>query len=414
MSDVCSPVSRQLLPVEDALHRISSSLEPVHGSEQITLKSALHRVLAEPLHAPADIPGFSNASMDGYACRCEKDQPFQRRLVGASLAGHPYRKDLRPGECIRIFTGAMLPGEADCVAMQEHVEVDGDIVHFPGNFQPGQNIRLPGEDIARGQLLLQPPKKLSAMDLGLLASAGICHVRVKRPLKIAFLSTGDELTALGQPLGPGRIYDSNRYTLGGLLAEYAAADLGVVGDDKDSLRQCIVDAAGNYDVLITTGGASVGDADYIAEILGEIGQVDFWKIAMKPGKPLAYGKIGQCCFFGLPGNPASVIATFHQFVAPALDLLSGAGKTRPLRFKVRCSSALQKAPGRQEFQRGILTRHDDGELTVTSAGKQGSHILSAVSRANCYIVLADDCTGTEKGEWVVVEPFSTRLQEAEK
>jgi len=413
MTDVCSPAGENLLSVKDALDRIRASILPVRGSERISLKRALHRVLAEALFAPADIPGFSNASMDGYACRCEKGQPFRRTLVGTSMAGHPYSKVLQPGECIRIFTGAMLPQGADCVAMQEHVQVDADSVHFPGNLRPGENIRLPGEDIAKGQLLLQSPKKLTAMDLGLLASAGIYHVRVKRPLQIAFLSTGDELTALGQPLEPGRIYDSNRYTLTGLLADYAAVDLGVVGDDRASLRQCIIDSAANHDVLITTGGASVGDADYIAAILAEIGQVDFWKIAMKPGKPLAYGKIGECCFFGLPGNPASVIATFQQFVAPALRLLSGAEKTTPLRLKVRCDSTLQKSPGRQEFQRGILSQYEDGSLTVASAGKQGSHILTAVSRANCYIVLPAESAGVDKGEQVVVEPFSVLLQETE-
>jgi molybdopterin molybdotransferase len=256
--------------------------------------------------------------------------------------------------------------------------------------------------------LIAQPKKLTAVDLGLLASAGVEQVTVKRRLKIAYFSTGDELTASGQPLMPGKIYDSNRAMLGGLLADtsYNVADLGVIPDNKQLLEDSFIEAAKNHDVIITTGGASVGEADYVKEILQGCGEVNFWKMAIKPGKPLAFGKIGACCFFCLPGNPVAVVVTFQQVVAPALRQLSGAPPAKPLRLTATCTTPLKKAPGRQEYQRGILSQDENGEFFVTSAGQQGSHILSSMSRSGCYIVLPEHCKGIQAGEKVTVEPFS--------
>ena len=414
MTDICSTEASGLLSVNDALLKISESIVPIPGSEIVSLPKALGRILNEPVYSPVDIPSHRNSSMDGYAFfsgDITSTHSFTLKLSGVSWAGKPYKGQISPGNCVRIFTGAIVPEGADSVVMQELVTARGNKITFPADVKPHQNIRNPGEDIQQGSILFKSTKKLTAIDLGLLASSGIYNLCVKRKLKIAFFSTGDELTSISKPLKPGQIYDSNRYTLKGLLENHAwdATDLGVVADDKQLLKDRLIEASKTYDVIITTGGASVGEADYIKDILDEIGEVSFWKIAMKPGKPLAFGSIGQCTFLGLPGNPVSVIATYHQVVFPALQKLSGEAPTKALRLKVPCTSILKKTAGRQEYQRGILTQHDKGQLSVESAGKQGSHILSAISKANCYIVLSAECKGVKPGELVDVEPFNTHI-----
>jgi molybdopterin molybdotransferase len=411
MIDACSREAKQLLSLKEALEKIKAAIQPVSGTEKVKLKNALGRVLSEPIYSPINIPHDRNAAMDGYAFASgdiAQKQAFTLSLAGTSWAGRPFQGQLKKGECIRIFTGAVVPEGADSVIMQEHVQVQEQNIHFPADTKALQNIREVGEDIKQGGLLCVHPKILTAVDLGLLASAGICDITVRQPVKIAFFSTGDELTALGQPLESGKIYDSNRYTLNGLLADacYSIADLGVIPDDKQKLEDSLVEASKNYDAIITTGGASVGEADYVKEILENCGEMNFWKIAIKPGKPLAFGKIGRCYFFGLPGNPVAVIATFQQIVTPALKQLSGAPYSKPLQLTATCTSALKKAPGRQEFQRGILTQDDNGEFFVASVDKQGSHILSSMSHANCYIVLASECNGMQAGDRVTVQPFS--------
>jgi molybdopterin molybdotransferase len=352
--------------------------------------------------------------MDGYAF-ASSDKPkqgvFSLQCVGISWAGKPFVGQLQTGQCVRIFTGAVLPPETDSVIMQENVQVDGSSIGFPEDTAIHDNVRYVGEDVRQGECLMAPPKSLAVSDISLLASAGVAQVVVKRVLRIAFLSTGDELLTLGQPLTTGKIYDSNRYMLQGLLADVkvSATDLGIIPDDKQLLEDSLLAAAKGFDVLITTGGASVGEADYVQEILERCGEVKFWKIAIKPGKPLAFGKIGASYFFGLPGNPVSVMATFQQIVAPALRQLAGEPPRKALRVAATCSSVLKKAAGRQEFQRGILTQDDGGNFLVLSSGAQGSNILSSLSRANCYIVLPSECTGVNVGEKVLVEPFSLLL-----
>ncbi|MCK9394719.1 MAG: molybdopterin molybdotransferase MoeA [Methylobacter sp.] len=411
MIDLCSQESRPLLTIGDALDRIKTAVHPVSDTEKSALKNALGRVLAEPVYSPINIPHDRNAAMDGYAfasCDMADGHAFALSLAGTSWAGRPFQGRMQPGQCIRIFTGAVVPEQADSVIMQEHVQVQDQTIHFPADTRALQNIRKIGEDVKQGACLIATPKKLTAVDLGLLASAGVDQVAVKRQLKIACFSTGDELTALGQPLEPGKIYDSNRAMLGGLLADpgYSIVDFGVIPDDKQLLEDRFIEASKNHDVVITTGGASVGEADYVKEILQSCGEVDFWKIAVKPGKPLAFGKIGSCYFFGLPGNPVAVVVTFQQIVAPALRQLSGAPPAKPLRFTATCTSALKKAAGRQEYQRGILSQDENGEFFVASAGQQGSHILSSMSRSGCYIVLPEECKGVQTGDKVIVEPFS--------
>lgn len=399
------------MSIDDALDRIKTAVNPVNSTEKAALKNALGRVLAESVYSPINIPHDRNSAMDGYAFASRDiadGQAFTLALTGTSWAGRPFEGQLQPGQCVRIFTGAVVPEQADSVIMQEHVQVQGQTIHFPVGARALQNIRKIGEDVKQGACLIAEPKKLTAVDLGLLASAGIDQVTVKRQLKIAHLSTGDELTALGRPLEPGKIYDSNRAMLGGLLTDpgYSVVDLGVIPDNKQLLEDCFIEASKHYDVIITTGGASVGEADYVKEILQNCGEVNFWKIAIKPGKPLAFGKIGQCYFFGLPGNPVAVVVTFQQIVAPALRQLSGASPSKPLRFTATCTSPLKKSPGRQEYQRAILSQDERGEFFVASAGQQGSHILSSMSRSDCYIVLPEACKGVQAGDKVTVEPFS--------
>jgi molybdopterin molybdotransferase len=414
MIDPCSIEVNGLIPIEQALQKIHQTIIPVYEYERVVLKNALNRILSAPVHSTIDIPPDKNSAMDGYAFDSQDIKPgqiFILSLAGTSWAGNPYEGALKKGECIRIFTGAVVPDGADSVIMQELIEKNGLNIIFPATTQSKKNIRTAGCDIKKDSEIISAPKKLSAIDIGLLASAGIYDVAVKRKLNIAFLSTGDELCAIGQALKTGQIYDSNRYTLSGLLSNnnFNVYDLGVVADDKQQLEKILSTAAKTHDIIITTGGASVGEADYIKEILDKCGNVGFWKIAIKPGKPLAFGKIKDCYFFGLPGNPVSVIATFHQIVEPALQYLSGITAKKSISIAATCTDSLNKEKGRQEYQRGILTQTKTGEFFVKSAGKQGSNIMSAMSRANCYIVLAPDSEGVSVGQKVMVEPFETKI-----
>ncbi len=414
MIDPCSIDAYRLISIKQALQKIHQSITPINECERVILKDALNRILSAPVHSAIDIPPDKNSAMDGYAFNSKdikSGQSFILSLAGTSWAGSPYEGSLKQGECIRIFTGAVIPEGADSVIMQEHIKKNESSINFPATTQAKKYIRAAGCDIKKNTELITAPKKLSAIDIGLLASAGIYDVAVQRKLNIAFLSTGDELCSIGQALKSGQIYDSNRYTLSGLLNDnsFNVYDLGVIADDKQQLEKILRSAAITHDVIITTGGASVGEADYIKEILDKCGNVGFWKIAIKPGKPFAFGKIKDCYFFGLPGNPVSVIATFHKIVDPALQFLSGITEKKSISIAATCTDNLKKEKGRQEYQRGILTQTETGEFFVKSAGKQGSNIMSAMSRANCYIVLAGDSEGVSVGQKVVVEPFEAKI-----
>ncbi len=405
--------SEILLSLSQALERIDKFIQVIEETEQISLSSATGRILAETITAPLDTPPARVSAMDGYAISSNdiKHEGFSLIQAGTSWAGRPYEKPLTAGQCIRIFTGAIVPEQADSIIIQEQVTKSQSTVQFPANCTAGQYIRDKGSDIKKGQMLLPAHKKLSPIDCALLASVGIRSFKVKRKITIAFFSTGDEIKSPGQPLQPGQIYNSNRYALYGFLQDsrFSISDMGIIADDKGLLKQTLLSAAKTYDVVITTGGASVGDADYMAEILAESGQVNFWKLAIKPGKPLTFGKINNSLYFGLPGNPVSSIVTFQKIVRLALDKLSGTDICKPLQVQAICQSDIKKIPGRQEFQRGLLVQHSPGNLSVSQAGGQDSHHLKALSQANCYIVLPADCRGVKKGETVVVEPFSTFL-----
>ncbi|MDD5229227.1 MAG: molybdopterin molybdotransferase MoeA [Methylococcales bacterium] len=394
---------KPLLSVEEAQQRIYDAILPLTESEMLPLKQAFGRVLAETVFAPIDLPSARNAAMDGYAFSSES---FATTLtnVGTSWAGKPFEGELNAGECVRIFTGAVLPENTDSVVMQEHVTVNGSQIEFPTNVKLKKNVREIGEDVSVGDALCSVNKILTAGDLGLLAAAGIENVSIIRQLKIVYFSTGDELVPLEASLTRGKIYDSNRYSLHGLLQNpcYQVTDGGVIIDDKDELKRTLMQAASEFDVIITTGGASVGDADYVKTVLEECGDVNFWKIAMKPGKPLAFGRIGACYFFGLPGNPVAVTTTFDIIVKSALVRLVGAIAQKPWLLSAVCTTPLKKSRGRQDYQRGILQQTEIGEFKVASTGHQGSHILSTANLANCYIILPSDCTDVEIGETVTV------------
>lgn len=309
------------------------------------------------------------------------------------------------------MTGAVMPAGADTILIQERVEErDGRIRFMPGN-KRGQHVRQAGEDIKTGAVAFMPGRRLSAADIGVIASLGVAEVAVLRRPRVAFFSTGDELRSLGEALGLGEIYDSNRYTLYGMLAQLGVdmIDLGVVSDDPARLEDAFTRAARGADAVITSGGVSVGEADYTKEILGRLGEVRFWKVAMKPGRPLAFGHIDGAWFFGLPGNPVSVMVTFYEFVRPALEKLMGTAPRLPWHMPARVTHALKKRPGRVEFQRGFLQRDDAGQMVVTPTGDQGSGILSSMSQANCFIVLPLETTGVEAGATVEVQPFEGLL-----
>ncbi len=406
----CDEVPPGTLTVEQALSHIENMVTPLDDTITLGLTDALQHVLAEAITSPINVPPHRNSAMDGYAIRgsdLAKDGGLELKIIGTAFAGNPFQGEVEKGECIRIMTGAQLPAGADTVIMQEHVERHEDTLMVGPGHCSGQNVRHPGEDIAKGDVVLEPGSLLRAAELGLLASLGIPAVKVKRKLKVAFFSTGDELRPVGEPLEEGQIYDSNRYTIYAMLKGLDAdiIDLGVIADDPQAVEEAFNEAAAMADAVITSGGVSVGDADYVKQTLDKLGQVDFWKIAMKPGKPLAFGKIKQALFFGLPGNPVSVMATYYQFALPALRRLMGQKQLTPVVIKLPCSERLKKRPGRTDFQRGIMEYDTEGNLSVRSVGMQASHILSGMSRANCFIILPRESGDVEAGTLVAVQPF---------
>lgn len=408
MTEICYPPAAKLLTVAQARAQIQSHIHAIEDCELIDLPLALGRVTATELNSAIDIPPQRNSAMDGYAfasADLDHQQPTRLRVVGCSWAGKPYAGTIDAKQCVRIFTGAVVPEFADSVVTQEQVERLADDIILPDTVKPYVNIRAAGSDVRQQQTLLSAGKPLTARDLGLLASAGITRVTVKRRLKIGIFSTGDELTAPGQSLEPGKIYDSNRLMLNGLLHDlnHDITDLGIIRDDQALLEQCLLEAAEQFDVLISSGGASVGEADFVKPALEKCGQVAFWKLAIKPGKPLAFGRIGSCWYFGLPGNPVAVLVTYQQFVKSALQALAGANPQQPIQLLARCETVLHKAPGRQEYQRGILNQMAAGEFTVTTSGRQDSHQLKVASEANCFIVLEAERGDVAMGEMVMVE-----------
>lgn len=408
------PSDPELLPVAIAVKRVAEQLIPITQTQRVPLREALDRVLAEDVTSPVDVPGYTNSAMDGYAIR-SADIPehgeASLKVIGTAWAGVPLTEKVDAGQAARIMTGAMMPDGLDTVVIQEHVRSQDNQVTIDSHVEPGRNVRQAGEDVQAHQMVLLKGIILDPAHIGLLASLGIDTVKVVRKLRVAFFTTGDELRSLethaGAQLGPGELFDSNRYTLFGMLSRLHAdvIDLGVVKDSAEDTRDAFLRAAASADVILSSGGVSAGDADFVTKVFHEIGQVSFWKLAMRPGRPLAFGKIDQAFFFGLPGNPVAVMVAFYEFVQPALKKMMGCSQTTSPIFPAICTSRLRKSPGRTEYQRGILGRDEAGRLTVKSTGKQGAGRLSSMAAADCLIVLAPGSDTVQPGDLVEVQPF---------
>ena len=406
MSDCCSAPG--LLPFENAVENMLSQITPVTETLSIPITNALNFVLAESITSPLNVPNHDNSAMDGYAFSLESlKQSKELTLVGRSMAGAPFEGKCNIGECIRIMTGAKMPDCCDTVEMQENAEVHAEQITFLKEKAYGSHVRKAGEDIEKGQQVFTQGHKLTAVDIGILASLGINDVVVYRKLKVALIATGDELKLPGQALNSGDIYESNSFVLRSMLEKLHidVIDFGIIEDDFEAIKAAFVNADNQADAVISSGGVSVGDADYTKTVLDDLGEIGFWKIAMKPGKPFAFGKLPNSVFFGLPGNPVSALVTFHQLAIVALVKMLNGLPLKRTTLQVKCVSNLRKSPGRLDFQRGKLSINEQGENIVESTGAQGSGILSSLASANCFIVLPAAQGKVNAGETVTVQLF---------
>ena len=400
------------LRVDKAGAAIRACLTPVTEVETVAVRDSLGRVLAQEIVPQINVPGHDNSAMDGYAVRSadlSSSRDVFLKMTGSAFAGRIFSGEIQSGECVRVMTGAVMPRGADSVVVQEVCRTDGDRIAIPAGQKAGQNVRAAGEDLKAGVAVLHPGQAVRAADLGLIASLGIAEVKVMRRLRVAFFSTGDELVSIGTPLAPGQVYDSNRYTLHGMLSGLGVQiiDMGVVRDDPRKLESAFAAAAAKADVIITTGGVSVGEADFIKQLMAKLGEVLFWKIAMRPGRPMAFGRIScgtdSAYLFGLPGNPVAVMVTFHQIVRDALLVLGGRTDAIEIPLlKALSAGAIRKVAGRTEYQRGVLFE-ENGAWKVRVTGQQGSGVLRSMSEANCYIVLEHERSTVTAGELVSVQ-----------
>lgn len=401
-------------PVADARAHILAACARVAGTQRVPLRDALGRVLAADVISPVSVPPHDNSAMDGYAVRhadLSAEGDTQLAVVGQAYAGHGWAGEVVAGQAVRIMTGAVMPTGADTIVIQETARLDGGTVIVPPGQKAGQHRRRAGEDLRAGEPALRAGRLLRPADIGLAASLGIPELTVRRRVRVGVLSTGDEVMSIGDAPREGGIYDSNRYTLSGMLTRLGCevVDLGVARDTREALSAALESAVGEVDAIITSGGVSVGEADFVREILASLGEVTFWKIAMKPGRPMAFGKLGRgergTLLFGLPGNPVATMVTFHFFARDALLTLMGVSPVAaPIHFAALSDTAMKKQPGRTEYQRGILERRD-GRWHVAVTGAQGSGILRSMCDANCIIVLGDDCGNVAVGDAVNVIPF---------
>jgi molybdopterin molybdotransferase len=404
------------ISVLQAQKLIQDFIVPMQASELVNIFSALGRVLAEDIFSPIDVPAHDNSAMDGYAFDGKSimhDTPLTLKIVGKVLAGHPFRGEVKSGECVHIMTGAVMPPNCDTVIPQEFTSFDDGLeIQIAANkIAAGDNRRAKGEDLAKGQIALAQGRLLSPADLGLIASLGFQQVAVKARLKVAYFSTGDEIRSSGENLEEGSVYDSNRYTIYGMLSRLGCEviDMGVVPDNPDSLEQSLRLACEKADAVITSGGVSVGAADYTKQIMAKLGEVEFWTIGMRPGRPMAFGKITSndksAYLFGLPGNPVAVMVTFYFFARNALYHLMGAKPPEIFLVPAIAQHKIKKRQGRTEYQRGIVTRNQQGQLEVKLTGSQGSGILRSMAEANCMIVLHDDDSNIDAGQFVDILLF---------
>ncbi|EGA70745.1 molybdopterin biosynthesis protein MoeA [Vibrio sinaloensis DSM 21326] len=402
-----------LMPIEDAMDKMLSPIKPIQTTLQLPLADAIGYVLAEDILSPIFVPPFDNSAMDGYAIRLSDLATNNvMPLAGKSFAGQPFEGDWPKGQCVRIMTGAKIPDGCDAVIMQENTEVTESGIQFNQTDVKAQNnIRPTGDDIKQGDVVLPSGARLTSRDIPMIATLGISHVTVVRKPRVAFFSTGDELKPLGEPLAEGQIYDSNRYGIKPLIENFGceAIDLGIIPDCPDQLKATFEQAQTLADVVVTSGGVSVGEADYTKDILEELGQIGFWKLAIKPGKPFAFGKLSTAWFCGLPGNPVSAVLTMYVLVQPLLAKLAGHTEWKaPESIPAITKSGFKKAPGRTDYQRGIYSI-EDGKFVVETTGNQSSGAFRSMSLANCFVVLERERGRVEAGETVNIQLFNPTL-----
>ncbi|HDZ3740088.1 bifunctional molybdopterin-guanine dinucleotide biosynthesis adaptor protein MobB/molybdopterin molybdotransferase MoeA [Vibrio cholerae] len=408
----CDTLSPAFLSVEQGREKILSLILPLAETESVAIQECYQRVLAREVFSPINVPAYRNSAMDGYALRSDDLERDSYRVVAEVLAGSHYAKTVELGEVVKIMTGAPMPLGADTVVMREQATQNGDAVSFAGaKIKAGQNVRQAGEDLAQGQAVFHSGQRVLSPEMGMLASLGFAHADVFRSLKVAIFSTGDEVQAPGGEIEPNSIFDSNRFTLTGLLKRLGCQviDLGIIEDDETKMMQVLEQAAKQADVVITSGGVSVGDADFIKSALEKLGQIDFWRINMRPGRPLAFGQISGKPFFGLPGNPVAVMVSFINFVEPALRKMQGEQGWQPLKVNAIALEDLRSRQGRTEFSRGVYAFNTQGQLTVRTTGKQGSGILRSMSEANCLIEIAPAIDTVKVGESVTIIPLQGRI-----
>lgn len=398
------------LSVEEARQTILDALTPTPRSTDMPLAQCHGAVLAADLVSPINVPPHANSAMDGIGLRGDDLAAGRWQLVGEVLAGQPRHEPVLAGQAVQIMTGAPLPPGVDTVVMREETLIEGEWVTVSAPIRAGQNVRLAGEDLARGAVAIPAGTRLGAPQLGLAASLGQATLCVRTPLKVALFSTGDEVQAPGEALAPGHIFDSNRFTLMALIAAAGCEvmDLGIIPDDPTILRQQLEQASTSADLVLSSGGVSVGNADYIKQVLAELGQIAFWRIQMRPGRPLAFGKLGTTPFFGLPGNPVAAMVCFLQFVEPAIACLQGR-VWQPLRLSAQAEQKMQSRPGRTEFLRGVFHQDASGVLRVRTTGPQGSGILSSMADANCLIEIVPAQPAIALGERVWIHPLQGRV-----
>ena len=400
----------QILTVDEALSAIKDKLTALENQQTVILPNALGMTLAENIISPINVPAYQNSAMDGYALSANdipKGGEKELKIMGIAYAGSPFAGSVGSNGCVRIMTGAKIPDGLDTVIEQEKVKVNEDVITIGSHHKTGQNVRNIGEDIAKDSVVLTSGHCLGAAQMGVLASLGIASIKVRRALRVAVFSSGDEIRSIGETLDGSQIYDSNRYTISSLLKNLGAEviDLGVVPDTQETIQRTLEAASHEADMIITSGGVSVGDADYIKQALQTNGEVYFSKLHLKPGRPLTFGRLNQAFFFGLPGNPVAVMVTFMYFVRPAIKQLMGQTNSDLVNFKIPCLSGLRKNPGRTEIQRGVLEQDKEQGLIVRTTGKQGSGVLSSMSRGNCFIYLPHEAESVTSGDKVIVHPF---------
>ncbi|OLQ70096.1 bifunctional molybdopterin-guanine dinucleotide biosynthesis protein MobB/molybdopterin molybdotransferase MoeA [Photobacterium proteolyticum] len=403
-----------MISVDEGRSRILEQIVPSKREITVPLSQALGQIVSNNILSPVNVPQHTNSAMDGYAIRGDDLERDNYTVVAHVLAGHSYNQPLEPGQAVRIMTGAPVPANADTVIMRELAQQKGDIVTFDTVktvIKQGQNVRQAGEDLAIGQTAVAAGTQITAPELGMIASLGIDTVSINSAVKVAIFSTGDEVQHPGEEQKANCIYDSNRYTLLSMLTKAGCEviDLGIIEDSEEALESTLLKASQQADLILSSGGVSVGDADYIKTVLDKLGQINFWRINMRPGRPLAFGQIQQTPFFGLPGNPVAVMVTFLQFVEPAIRKLQGMDNWQPQVFNAIATEKLRSRPGRTEYSRGIYSLDANGRLSVKTTGKQGSGILRSMSEANCLIEIVPEQPSVEVGEVVRVIPLEGRI-----